>query len=139
MNDYPIKTIEKDNVIVKLCTENLNKLRSKFISILAGTYDKIANRFDDWYDPDSGEYLINSKGVAKCNGDEFDLEVGKEIAFRKVKLSANIKKLHVIDSAIRAQLQGASEMFEIRNKIFKYIQKDIEALKEYNPSYEPNL
>jgi predicted ATP-grasp superfamily ATP-dependent carboligase len=139
MNDYPIKTIEKDNVIVKLCTENLNKLRNKFISILASTYDKIANRFDDWYDPDSGEYLINSKGVAKCNGDEFDPEVGKEIAFRKVKLSANIKKLHVIDSAIRAQLQGASEMFEIRKKILKYIQKDIEALKEYNPSYEPNL
>lgn len=139
MNDYPIKTIEKDNVIVKLCTENVNKLRSRCINIAMESTNKIIEMFNRWFDLETGDFLINSRGVAKCNEDEFDSKIGKEIAFRKVKLSANIKKLHMVDGALREQLKGASQLLEIRNKLLKYVDKDIDALKEYNPSYCPRL
>lgn len=139
MNDYPIQTIEKDKEVVKLCTENLTKFRNVVVDHVYKTFDNIVSSFTNWFDPDTGEYLIESKGVAKCtDGDKFDSLVGKEIAFRKVKLAANIKKLRKLKFALLELEKCYSYLVAKTIKIQKYIEKDIEALRKYNPTYSPD-
>ena len=139
MNDYPIQTIEKDKVVVKLCTENLTKFRDVVLDCILKTYSKVLSNFENWYDSDTGDYLVESKGVAKCTeGDKFDSLVGKEIAFRKVKLAANVKKLRKLKFALHELETCYNYLVAKTIKIQKYIEKDIEALRKYNPTYSPD-
>ena len=132
---FPIKTIEKENVVVKICTEDIHKITNLITREVNEVRCDIFDILDTQYPDDT---MINA-GVAKCSDDDnFDLNVGREIAFRKVKLYANLKKKKLFGRVIRRLMKSVKVYLKEIDKLDSYINKDVEALRAYNPKYEIN-
>lgn len=130
MSNNPIKTVINGNTIAKICIEDVRKLHEFVNQVNDSTlsnFDRIDIEFP---------LEIKNVGKAKCTlDDKFNEEIGNEIAFRKVKLQANIKKFKFLTRIGRIYLKAWSLITEKRNKIYTYIEKDIKAIREYNPEY----
>lgn len=137
---YPIKTYEKDNTIVKVCVEDIYKVINFIKHSRDLVYSSIYSYIDEMYNDKYDGYYIESKGKAQCtDGDSFDSEIGNEIAFRKVKLYANIKKCNLIDKVINLYYKEITKLKQYRSRLYNYIDQDIEAIRQYNPKYCPEL
>lgn len=132
---FPIKTIEKENVVVKICTEDIHKITNLITREVNEVRCDIFDILDTQYPDDT----MTNAGVAKCSDDDnFDLNVGREIAFRKVKLYANLKKKKLFGRVIRRLMKSVKVYLKEIDKLDSYINKDVEALRAYNPKYEIN-
>ena len=137
---YPIKTFIGNDTVVKVCTEDVSKVRKNVLNVLERTCENIVEKFDRWYSDSKEGFYLDSKGKATCDGnDEFDLETGEEIAFRKVKLVATIKKYKMLEQTIRQFEKAIDELEEIQSRYAIYIHNDVKALRKFNPEYNPNI
>lgn len=130
MSNNPIKTVVNGNTIAKICVEDVRKLHEFVNQVNDSTLEK--------FDKIDIEFPLEIKNVgkAKCTSDDkFNEEIGNEIAFRKVKLQANIKKFKFLTRVARLYSKALSLIMKRRNKIYTYIEKDIKAIREYNPEY----
>lgn len=142
--EYPIETLREGRKVTKICVEDIHRLLNHMIKELDHRYNNIIK-------------IINSteKEVPNCNGeigkgnfvvgvgvaqamltDAYDDEIGQEIAFRKAKLSANIKKRNIVIKAYNEIVKYLDELDEIYNRYTDYIDNDVNAIRVYNPNYE---
>ena len=144
MIENSIKTVRNGNNIAKICIEDITKLVDKIESPIRNARHKVEEILDEYY-PDTLDYETNfprvkGVGVAKLmDGDTFDEEIGNDIAFRKAKLSANIKKLHLIEKAMNLYGKALDQISEEGDRLTQYIINDIEALRKYNPEFKVNI
>lgn len=135
--NLPIETFVKGNVIVKICKEESSNFLKKISDIVSNMfYESLDLLYDSPIVESSEGSLIIGKGVAKCNGDIFNLETGYEIAFRKAKLSANIKKIRILKKVINSVEKELHHLYNLLEKYAKYVDADTEALRSYNPEFE---
>ena len=131
---YPIKTFVKDNTVVKVCVEDAHRLINAVHLIAKDAYSKTLDLVGGFYSDKYDGYYIETKGKAVCgNDDNFDEEIGNEIAFRKMKIAANIRKVHLIRGAIRVLESQIKQLYVLLDKFERFIEKDSEALKAHNP------
>lgn len=138
---YPIKTFVGKNTVVKVCTEDVSKIVKNVRSLLQELNLCIEEMFyNNWYSDSKNGFYIESKGKAVCDDkDEFDLETGEEIAFRKVKLIANIKKFRMLSRIINKVNDILDSLIDLRTRYAEYITKDQIALEKYNPDFDYNI
>lgn len=135
----PIETIKSNfsNTIVKICVEDVHKLTNKIMCPLYHALDQAIEIMEETlFSYNSVGKCIKGTGVAVCHDDNYDEEVGCEIAFRKAKLNANIKKRNLLRRCYRLYKNALKELISEDEKLTKYINNDMEALKEFNPEYK---
>ena len=136
---YPIKTYTSGKTTIKICTEDIHKL----INGIAGACYKAAGEIFEKlesYKAENGDYIVESIGIATpTQDDQFDQNIGNEIAFRKVKLSANLKKARLLIKCIKSLEQAVQVCKDKLDKVTEYIKKDTEALRTYNDEFIHHL
>ena len=141
-NRLPIETTIEGEKITKVCVEDVHKLLNRIIDPVNDSYSKITDILDSCHQ-EYGDYegeLIVGRGTSQpCESDEFDEKIGNEIAFRKAKLNANIKKFKLIVRIWRALTPIDSILSAELIKLQDYISKDIHAIRKYNPEYKQKL
>ena len=135
-----IMTTRDGNKITKVCLEDIHKIMDRVI----GTIDKKLKSIVEIYSGLKGEEMENGKlrvfvrgtGVSKpCGNDEFDEELGNNIAFMKAKLNANIKKHNLLCRTYNCLVDMQDAVDEDLYKVDEYIKMDLESLRMYNPDY----
>lgn len=138
----PIKTIKEGDKITKICVEDIYKVLNRVMDSLNRSYDKsidiIDSVFKD-YEDSEGELIIGTGVSQPCGGDVFDETIGNEIAFRKAKLNANIKKHALLVRIFKQWFKAFDQLDEELNKIDIFISKDLKGIRKYNPEYLSNL
>ena len=147
MNDdvrMPIMTIHDGEETTKICVEDMYKAINRvieaynnFVEYAEDQFDEIGKREVCLSDDDTWTgCLVVGKGVSKpCHGDEYDEEIGNNIAFMKAKLNANIKKWNFFvglwnkNNKLRKAID--SEIYKIEGNIFM----DLDGIRDYNPDY----
>jgi len=138
MSKNPIQTFKSSKTIVKVCVEDSHKIYDFIEDTLRNIYTKGYLLLSD--KPIDDNLCIVGKGVAKLSeGDIFNEEIGNEIAFRKAKLNANIKKFNLYNKIISVIIKYVKGLEEQRDKILNYINKDTEAIRVYNPKFKVNI
>ena len=147
INGISIETRREGNVITKICVEDMYKTSNKIIEELDKLYNDVHEVLDsinkDYTEPDgtewNGELIIGVGKAIPCEGDKFDEETGNEIAFRKAKLNANIKKLRKIYQIQKLVDKYNSVIGSMQDKLWEYIDNDIDSLTQYNPDFAPHI
>lgn len=144
MIENSIKTVRNGNNIAKICIEDITKLMDKVESPFKSARYKVEEILDEYYpntwDDETDIPIVKGVGVAKLmEGDIFDEEIGNDIAFRKAKLSANIKKLHLIEKVMNLYGKALDQISEEGDRLAQYIINDVEALRKYNPEFKVNI
>ena len=147
-NRLPIETTRDGDKITKICVEDTHKIVDRVKESLVKNLTKIGDILDNFvykeYVNSKGDscegYLIIGKGVSQpCNDDIFDEELGNEIAFRKAKLNANIKKHNFLVRIWNCLLDIQEDIDKDIYNIEDNICKDLEELRKHNEDYLPNL
>lgn len=148
MNDrvmLPIEVSREGDQITKVCVEDIYKLQNRIIATVDKAYNNIQdiiNSINKSYltaneDVVSGELIVGTGKSQPCGGDVFDEAIGNEIAFRKAKLSANIKKLRylhrILNELAKAELKVYNEEIE---PLTKYCMQDTAEIQKYNPDFD---
>jgi len=142
-NGIPLKTIKEGEQITKISVEDAYKLVNRVTTLIDDSYNKCMDILEsinrDYEDGDNkwNGYLIPGKGVSKpCNGDKFDEILGNEIAFKKAKLNANIKKCNLLFRIMNVYQNTIDKLyFNEVQKLGGYIHSDLKDLRKYNPDY----
>lgn len=138
MSKLPIKTICEGDKITKVCVEDVYKIVNRIVEQMNKSYSK-ATEIIDSLDKEADDYegsLIVGTGVSQpCDGDEFNEEIGNNIAFMKAKLNANMKKLKFITKIFKQFQKLENVLGNEANKILKYIELDLDGIRQYNPDY----
>jgi hypothetical protein len=141
--NVPIFTKKEGEKITKVCVESMhkviNRLQDKMhkawndsVDVFDSLDDKTVKLGDDEY---QGSIIVGTGVSQPCNGDQFDEELGNEIAFKKAKLNANIKKYNFLWKVFKIQSAFMEEIHQELDKVDDHIYKDIYALREHNESY----
>ena len=134
----PLKTIKEGDEITKICVEDVYKMSNRILEGVTNCYNnitEIVNSLNKEYDGFEGELIIG-RGISKpCKDDVFDEEIGHEIAFKKAKLNANLKRINIIIRCINEYLKGLNSMEFDFAKIKKYIISDVNDIRNYNPDF----
>lgn len=139
----PIETTRVGDEITKVCVEDVYKIINRITNIMDKHYNNSMEILDSIHKT-YGEYegeLIIGKGVSKpCEGEEFNEDIGNDIAFIKAKLNANIKKHNFIVGVYKEFFDAMQEIdFELA-KVDDYIRMDLYQMRNnYNPEYLPNI
>lgn len=150
MNDVrlPIETTREGDKITKVCVEDTYKVVNRVKESLSKNMTKIEDILENFvkkeYVNSQGKsckgYLIIGNGVSQpCNDDVFDEELGNEIAFRKAKLNANIKKHHFLVRIYNHLVDIQNDLNEDIFKIEDNICYDLNELRNYNEDYLSGL
>ena len=134
----PIKTTREGDTITKVVVEDMYKSLNRILDGVDKYYNnsmEIIDSIHKEYDGYEGELIIGT-GVSKpCAEDTFDEEIGNEIAFKKAKLNANLKKWNIYLRLEKELLKMLGVLDSEIDRIDKYIDMDIEGLRKYNPNY----
>ena len=138
----PIQTIREGEKITKICVEDVYKILNRLVDSINRNYEKSMDIVDSVY-KDYGDYageLIVGTGISQpCSGDQFNELIGSEIAFRKAKLNANLKKRNLLIRIFKQWFKAIGQFEEELNKIDNFIIKDLEGIRKYNPEYLQHL
>lgn len=147
MNDVrmPIETSREGNKITKVCVEDIYKMINRLDAALDKAYNNSRDIIDvvkKEYYPSNEEgvcyngWLIIGKGVSQpCGEDEFNEEIGNNIAFMKAKLNANLKKYNITRRVYNELINCLESVGNEMEKVLNYIYMDIDGIREYNPDY----
>ena len=134
----PIKTTREGDTITKVVVEDMYKSLNRILAGVDKYYNnsmEIIDSIHKEYDGYEGELIVGT-GVSKpCTEDIFDEEIGNEIAFKKAKLNANLKKWNIYIRLEKELLKMLGVLDSEIDRIDKYIDMDIEGLRKYNPNY----
>ena len=134
----PIKTTREGDTITKVVVEDMYKSLNRILDGVDKYYNnsmEIIDSIHKEYDGYEGELIVGT-GVSKpCAEDIFDEEIGNEIAFKKAKLNANLKKWNIYIRLEKELLKMLGVLDSEIDRIDKYIDMDIEGLRKYNPNY----
>ena len=137
-NRLPIETTIEGEKITKVCVEDVHKFLNRIIDPVNDSYSKIINILDSChqeYGDYEGELIVGRGASQPCENDKFDEEIGNEIAFRKAKLNANIKKFKLLVRILRALDPINSVLADECIRLEKYIANDINSIRKYNKDY----
>ena len=142
--EYPIETRKEGRKITKICVEDIHRPLNHIIREMDRRYNNIVgiiNSTEKKVPNANGEIgtgnLIVGTGISQAMLiDTYDEEIGQEIAFRKAKLNANIKKRNVITKIYNETVKFLNVLDEMYDRYSDYIDMDINAIKVYNPDYE---
>lgn len=134
----PIETKREGDKITKICVEDSYKFLNRIIEPLNKMYNNVADITDSLhqeYGNYEGEFIIGVGVSEPCSGDQFNEEIGNEIAFRKAKLKANLKKYRILDRTFKELDKFYSTLVTEINTIEKYLSDDIYAIRQYNEDF----
>lgn len=139
----PIKTIKDGESTTKIIVEDVYKTINAVYEALDKCYNNSSNILDSvhrQYTNDEGETyegeLIVTAGISEpCHGDVYDEEIGNEIAFRKAKVKANLRKNRILKRIVDELCTCIKTTLNEAEKSYKYLNMDIKALRKYNPDY----
>lgn len=137
-NRLPIRTYVEGDKITKICVEDIYKLLNRLLEPVNKSYSEIDEILDSCYqecDGYEGEFIIGRGTSKPCNDDSFNENIGNEIAFRKAKLNANVKKFKLVYKIYKALGPLVSTVSDELIRLSKYMSKDVEAIRKYNPQY----
>lgn len=137
-NRLPIRTIVEGDKTTKICVEDIYKLLNRIIEPFNKSCDEISEIIDSYHqecDGYEGEFIIGKGTSQPCGEDKFDEKIGNEIAFRKAKLNANIKKYKMISRIWNATNKFQWALGNELENLEKYITKDVQVIKKHNPAY----
>lgn len=137
-----MKQKKEGDKITKVCVEDVYKIINRVYEAMDKAYNNSTEILDSvhkTYESTDGEYegeLIIGTGVSQpCKDDVFNEEVGNEIAFKKAKLNANIKKAKLLYRIYKEYFKVIHCIDNELDKIENLIQKDISDIREYNSEY----
>ena len=137
----PLKTIKEGDEITKICVEDVYKMSNRILEGVTNCYNnitEIVNSLNKEYDGFEGELIIG-RGISKpCKDDVFDEKIGNEIAFKKAKLNANLKRINILERCLREYFKGIDSLQFDFAKINNYIVSDIDGIRKYNPDFSLN-
>lgn len=137
-NRLPIRTYVEGDKITKICVEDVYKLLNRLLEPVNKSYSEIDEILDSCHqecDGYEGEFIVG-RGISQpCDNDSFDKEIGNEIAFRKAKLNANVKKFKLVYKIYKALGPLVNAVSNELIELSKYMSKDVEAIRKYNPQY----
>ena len=138
----PLKTIKEGDKITKICVEDVYKTSNRIIEGLDKEYNSIINILNSIhkeYDDCEGELIIGT-GISKpCGEDIFNEEIGNEIAFKKAKLNANLKRVRLLERCMKEVINFEDIIVRDLDKVYNYVYKDLKDLRKYNPDYLSKL
>lgn len=138
----PIETTRNNDTITKVCVEDVSRILSRVQTSInkankdvKGLFKSVRKRYVSSFQ-DSEGYLIIGRGYSQpCHGDQFDEQIGNNIAFMKAKLNANFKKRSLLISTYNKYIDVLNSIDEELDKIEDLILMDLNNLREYNPEY----
>lgn len=142
--EYPIVTKREGNKITKICVEDIHKMLNQIQDEMTKRYNNvidIIDSIDKEVENSKGEIgvgsLIVGTGISQpCLTDAFDEEIGNEIAFKKAKLNANIKKYKLLGKVVKEWDLFIGFIHDnFASKIWNYIDFDLEGIRRHNPNY----
>lgn len=146
--NIPIYTYRDGEKTTKVCIESMHKVINRMISEMDKTYNdsmEILDSLDNnkyWLEDENAVIegcIVVGTGVSQpCNGDVYDEQLGNEIAFKKAKLNANIKKYNLLWKLCKKQIDFIVKIDEELEKIDAHIYRDINDLRIYNEDYLKN-
>ena len=145
----PIITTVEGNVTTKVCVENIYKIINRVYNYV----DKAENNMYDIIDSIVTTKFLNKenlslytgdlvigRGISQpCLGDAYDEEIGRNIAFMKAKLNANIKKHNMLVRIWNEYHKVIEELDKELSKIDEYIKFDLNGIRGYNRDYLPGI
>lgn len=141
----PIETTREGDKITKVCVEDIYKIVNRVYDSMNKAYNNSVDILEEikkkyWSDVEDNTYydgyLIIGNGISQpCGDDEFDEEIGNDIAFMKAKLNANIKKYNALRRVHNNYVKCMEGIDTEIEKIIKYIEMDIKGIRKYNPDY----
>ncbi len=134
----PIETKREGDEITKVCVEDSYKFLNRIIEPFNRMSDKVIDITDSLhqeYGDYEGEFIIGVGTSKPCEGDVFNEEIGNEIAFRKAKLKANLKKHHIISRIVNHVADFCEILLKEDYILSKYIRDDTDAIREYNKDF----
>lgn len=138
MSKLPIKTTYDGEKTTKVCVEDFYKVINRIMESIDKAYTKSMDELNSThkiYDGYEGELVVGTGVSQPCNGDKYDLETGNEIAFKKAKLNANIKKAKIIERIYQNFLNAVTQISGELLSIEDYIIRDLTDLRKYNKEY----
>lgn len=144
----PIVTSRDGNKITKVCVEDVYKMINRIQDAMNSTYNNTVDVLESVHRDDipgtdengnpvvmEGELIVGTGTSQPCLTDDFDEEIGSNIAFMKAKLNANIKKHNLLCKVFNKWFK-ALETFdkEIFNVDFQIL-SDLHNLRIYNSEY----
>ena len=153
MNDVrlPIETNREGDKITKVCVEDIYKIVARIENALDKAYEDSSEILEDvksrnyWTDnPEPNTVwegcLIVGTGVSQpCHEDMFNERIGNDVAFMKAKLNANIKKHNILCRIWNNLSVALDKIDEDLEKVDKYIELDLNGIRNYNPDYLKGL
>lgn len=141
---FPIKTIKHDDSITKVVIEDFSKTLSRILKEqqdYTKKLEELINSFQNEVRNENGDlvegtFIIGSGTAKPAPEDVFDEEIGNEIAFRKAKLFANLKKIRKLFRIISLRKTSEEYLNEQLRKLRAFVMKDEEALRKYNPEFD---
>lgn len=136
---FPLKTIVDNQKITKVVIEDYDKVYYKLLDKIYNLYllvDSLKKQTP--VDFEDGKLSRGYKGVGvsePCGDDKFDETIGHEIAFKKAKLSANLKKLRKLRQIAKRIIKMNDLLLKESFKLESYIDKDLTSLRKFNPDY----
>lgn len=138
----PIETTREGDKITKVCVEDVYKIINRVLTTMDKAYNKSTDIVDTvWkeYGDYEGQLIIGTGISQPCLTDEFDEEIGNNIAFMKAKLNANIKKHNLLVRIFNAWGDAMDSIDEEISKVDDYIKMDLDGIRRHNPEYLSNL
>ena len=133
-----LKTERDGEKTTKVVVDDIYKVINRALDIIDEARNNSVDILDSIhkvYEDEEGELIIGTGISQPCGGDVYNEEVGNEIAFRKAKLNANIKKHNLLRRVYNEQAKVLHVLTDELYKLEDYIDKDISAVRKYNPNY----
>lgn len=125
-----IKLFKKKEKTIVVVKDDWSKLYAQMEDILNFTQRKLNKYLDNM------NLYVEGKGISSpCGEDVYDENIGKQIAFKKAKLSANMKKFRKIHHVYRIMNDCTTKLGLLLMKINSFIEKDIEYIQNYNKDF----
>lgn len=126
-----IKLFKKGTKTIVVVHDEWTKLYNQTEMIISRSFHKI-----DKYLRHTEE-IIEGRGISQpCGEDVYDENIGKQIAFKKAKLHANMKKFNRIYNVYKILTKTSEKIVELLIKLNTLIEKDIDYIKQYNKDFK---
>lgn len=131
-----IKGTKTTKTIVEDYYKNLNRLQEALYKCFNDSNEILDSLYKSYQDQNGviweGELIVSTASSTPREGDEYSEDLGHEIAFRKCKLKANLKKRRIVEKL----MNSATKMFDSYVKELEilnhYINMDVAALTLYD-------
>lgn len=130
-----IKRTKTTKTIVEDYYKNLNRLQEALYKCFNESNEILDSLHKKYQDQNGviweGELIISKASSTPREEDEYNEHLGHEIAFRKCKLKANLKKKRVVEKLINSVSHLFNSYLEELRELNKYIDMDSSVLTVY--------